>query len=158
MISNVERHETNWDAEWRSCQGEVGSVVHGLRWRTRRAVLRRGAFLAVFATVAISSRAYYSEVVAQLENRATGSPCAHYTDEMRDYFCEKTRADLEPKLWDHISHCAECQREMGFYCGISESSVVRSSPRPESSAHIPGHQHPISAFEQILESATLATR
>ena len=157
MISNVGRRESKPDTEWRHCHGEVGHLVHGLRWRTRRAILRRSALLATFAMVAVGSRFYKPEVEAQLENRATGSACAHYSDEMRDYFCEKTRAELEPKLWDHISHCPECQRELGFFRGISESSVARAS-WPKASAHIPGHQHPVSAFEQFLQGATLATR
>jgi len=140
---------------WRTCDGEVGKLVHRLRWRKRSAQFRRSALLVTFVALTLSGSYFYSDVVTAFEVGMTGSPCVHYSDELRAYYCDKSQSELEPKLWEHISNCPDCRREFGFFSGISQARVARATPNKRS---VQLESEPLRiSFEQIAGGATLAT-
>lgn len=140
---------------WRTCDGEVGKLVHRLRWRKRSAQIRRTALLATLVALTLSGSYFYSDVVTEMEVGMTGSRCVHYSEEIRAFYCDKSQSELEPKLWEHISTCPDCRREFGFFSGISQARVARATPIKRS-VQLDAEPLRIS-FEQITRGATLAT-
>jgi len=140
---------------WRTCDGEVGKLVHCLRWRKRSAHIRQTALLVTFVALTLSGSYFYSDVVTEIEVGMTGSPCTHYSEELRAFYCDKSRSELEPKLWEHISTCRDCRREFGFFSGISQARIARVTPNKRS---VQLEAQPLRiSFEQIAGGATLAT-
>src|SRR5579864_8953002 len=107
---NVTKTGTTGDG-WETCNGEVGKLVHRLRWRRRSQRLRRAALFAVLAFVSIGGNFVYSDVATEFSVKATGSPCDHYAQELRAFYCDGTRGELETKFWEHLSKCRDCQRD-----------------------------------------------
>lgn len=141
---------------WQSCQGEVGHLVHRLRWRRRSTRLRRGALLAMLAVVTVGGNYFYSDVATELSVKATGSPCDHYTQELRAFYCDKSLNELEPAFWEHLSKCPDCQREFRFFGRIARhhyAHISRHDKRAETGTPI----RRIS-LEDLLHQATFAAR
>jgi len=141
---------------WQTCTGEVGQLVHHLRWRRRSARLRRGALLATLALVTVGGNYFYSDVATELSVKATGSPCDHYTQELRAYYYDKSISDLEPGFWEHLSKCRDCQREFQFVGGISHTHFahVSHNDKRAQSGTLPGRI----SLEELLRQATFAAR
>jgi hypothetical protein len=141
---------------WASCQGEVGKLVHRLRWRRRSQRLRRAALLAVLAFVSIGGNYVYSDVATELSVKATGSPCDHYAQELRAYYSDKSLGELEPAFWEHLAKCPDCQREFRFVGCIALKHMGHSA-KPEkrgTAKTLPGHI----SLNDLLKQATLAAR
>jgi hypothetical protein len=138
---------------WQACEGEVGQLVHRLRWRRRSSRLRLGALLATLALVTLSGNYFYSDVATELSIKASGKPCDHYAQELRAFYCDKSLGELDPQFWEHLSKCPDCQRDFRFFGSISNSSVAHASPSKKARAlH---SSHPIS-LEQLLQEGTFA--
>ena len=58
---------------WHDCDGEVGHLVHRLKWRRRSTRLRRGALIATLCMVTVCGNYFYSDVSTALSIEATGS-------------------------------------------------------------------------------------
>ncbi len=143
-------------ADWQACKGEVGHLVHRLRWHRRSTRLRRGALLATLAIVTVGGNYFYSDVAAELSVEASGSPCDHYAQELRAFYCDKSLNELDPGFWVHLSKCPDCQRDFRFFGGISHSHVAHAS-RHDKRAQSPTASHHIS-LEELLKQATFAAR
>jgi hypothetical protein len=142
--------------EWQSCKGEVGQLVHRLRWQRRSTQLRRGALLATLAMLTVGGNYYYSDVATELSVKASGSPCDHYSQELRAYFCDKSISDLDPSFWEHFSKCPDCRREFKFFGGISHTHLAHVS-NAQKRAETDGTTHHIS-LDELLKQATFAAR
>jgi hypothetical protein len=152
---NANRSTMTGDA-WETCNGEVGKLVHRLRWRRRSQRLRRAGLLAVLAFVSIGGNYVYSDVATELSVKATGSPCDHYAQELRAYYSDKSLGELEPAFWEHLSRCPDCQREFRFVGGISHhqaSHAAKHDHRADAKA-LSGHI----SLDDLLKQATLAAR
>jgi hypothetical protein len=145
---------------WRACGGEVRRLVRHLRWRRRSEQASKAAAL-VLVVLAPISLAYWSTlqlfVTSEIELKVTNVPsCTYYEDEMLAYYSNKSRADLPPQLWEHISHCPDCSKDLIFYGGIAQ---IKNSERPQQPAHAAhiGHdsQRAVSLI-QLLAKGTLA--
>lgn len=135
---------------WRSCEGEVDRLVHRLRHRRRSDRVRRSALAASLALLVVAGNYFYSDVVTALSIRATGSPCDHYTQELRAFYCDESCNELETKFWEHVSKCPDCQRELEFCGQIAHSSAVH--PRGHSVAKA---TRPIS-LDELMKNVPLA--
>ena len=140
---------------WQNCEGEVGHLVHQLRWHRRAARLRRTALLTVLVIVTIGGNYVYSDVATVLSVKATGSPCDHYDQELRAFYCEKSLSELDDAFWIHLAKCPDCQREFHFFGGIA----------PHRFNHIgPNHKHRQTdtdhhiSLDELLKQATFAAR
>ena len=151
-----EKTSTMTGESWESCNGEVGKLVHRLRWRRRSQRLRRAGLLAVLAFVSIGGNYVYSDVATQLSVKATGSPCDHYAQELRAYYADKSLGELEPAFWEHLSRCPDCQREFRFVGGISHRPAPHAA-KHEHRADAKGLSGHIS-LDELLRQATLAAR
>jgi hypothetical protein len=154
-MTNANPSTTAGDA-WESCNGEVGKLVHRLRWRRRSQRLRRAALLSVLAFVSIGGNYVYSDVATEFSVKATGSPCDHYAQELRAYYSDKSLGELDPAFWEHLSRCPDCQREFHFLGGISNCPVnhpAKHDHRVDAKA-LPGHI----SLDDLLKQATLAAR
>jgi hypothetical protein len=140
--------------DWHACAGEVGHLVHRLRWRRSSSRMRRGALLATLALVTVYGNYFYSDVATALSIKVSGKPCDHYSQELRAYYCDKSLNDLEPKFWEHVAKCPDCQRDFKFFDGIYQHHLAHVSPQ-DKRAHSPGAHHPIS-LEELLKQATVA--
>lgn len=152
---NVNRAGTTSDG-WEACHGEVGKMVHRMRWRRRSQRLRRAALFAVLAFVSIGGNYVYSDVATELSVKATGSPCDHYAQELRAYYSDKSLGEIDPAFWEHLSKCPECQREFRFLGGIAGRHHTEAAMHNRS-AHtnsLPGHI----SLDDLLKQATLAAR
>jgi hypothetical protein len=135
-------------SQWQQCAGEVNRLVHHLRWRRRATHLRRGALLAILAVVTIGGNYYYSDVATILSVKATGSPCDHFDQELRAFYCDKSLSELDQSFWIHLAKCPDCQKEFRFFGGIS--------PHPHKHGQADTN-HQIS-LDDLLRQATLAAR
>jgi len=140
--------------DWQACEGELGQLVHRLRWRRRSSRLRRGALLATLAFVTFSGNYFYSDVATELAIKATGKPCDHYSQEMRAFYGEKSQGELDPQFWEHLPKCPDCQRDLKFFGSIAHHSMAHVSPQNKG-VHSPRAMHPIS-LEQLLQQGTIA--
>jgi hypothetical protein len=140
--------------DWRVCEGEVGHLVHRLRWRRRSSRIRRGALLATLAIVTLCGNYFYSDVATELAIKASGKPCDHYAQELRAFYCDKSLGELDTQFWEHLSRCPDCQRDFRFFGSISRHAVAHALPH-DKGAHSPGSGHSIS-LDQLLQQATFA--
>jgi len=140
--------------DWHACEGEVGHLVHRLRWRRRSSRLRRGALLATLALVTVSGNYFYSDVATELAIKASGKPCDHYAQELRAFYCDKSSGELDPQFWVHLPKCPDCQRDFKFFDSIGKRSIAHVSHQNKG-VHSPRVSHPIS-LEQLLQQATFA--
>ena len=106
---------------WRPCTGEVAHLVQKLRWRRRANRIRQGSLVATLVLIVVFGNYFYSDVATELSVKATGSPCDHYTQELRAFYCDGTRGELETKFWEHLSKCRDCQRDFSFYGSIGHA-------------------------------------
>jgi hypothetical protein len=143
--------------DWQACKGEVGHLVHRLRWRRRSTRLRRGGLLATLVIVTVCGNYFYSDVATELSVKASGSPCDHYTQELRAFYCDKSLNELDAGFWEHLSRCPDCQRDFRFFGGISHNHVVAHASPNNKRAQAPTASHPIS-LEEVLRQATFAAR
>ena len=140
--------------DWQTCNGEIGHLVHRLRWRRRSQRLRRGALLLVLAMVTCCGNYFYSDVATELAIKASGGkPCDHYSQELRDFYCDHRIGELETKFWEHLSKCPDCQRDFRFYAGISRKTFAHSSLHEKGARH-PQSNRPIS-LEELQHEALL---
>jgi hypothetical protein len=149
--------------EWRPCGGEVHGLVRRLRWRRHGHHARRFMALVIIALAPVSicfSSSVKSYVTSQIELKVAPKPCDYYEDEMRAYYCEKSRSDLPPDLWVHLSHCRDCSRDLVFYGGIAQClpDGRRHRQSVKQSAHL--HHGPEQAVSlmQVLAKGTLAVQ
>ena len=154
-MSTANPAQTATDA-WQSCKGEVGQLVHRLQWRRRSSRLRRGALLATLAVVTVGGNYFYSDVATVLSAKATGSPCDHYCQELRAYYCDKSLNELDPAFWEHLSKCPDCRREFQFVGGISHTHFAHASHHDKraQTSTAPGNI----SLEELLKQATFAAR
>jgi hypothetical protein len=151
--SDVKESSTS---EWHTCHGEVGRLSRHLRWRRRSIAVTRTAFVLAFALIAFSANYFYADSISALEaNVATGSTCDHYMEEMRGFYCDHSRSELDVKLWDHISTCPDCRRTFSFYGKISEGSNYAHSAQKRNATRAASANHPVS-FEDLLKGRTFA--
>jgi hypothetical protein len=141
--------------EWQNCDGEVGRLVHQLRWRRRATRLRRGTLLAVLAIVTIGGNYVYSDVATVLSVRATGSPCDHYDQELRAFYCEKSLSELDDAFWIHLAKCPDCQREFRFFGGIAPHRLDHLGRHNKHGQTNGGHRI---SLDELLKQATFAAR
>ena len=124
-------HAESRSNEWQNCDGELGRLVHQLRWRRRASRLRRTALLTVLAIVTIGGNYVYSDVATVLSVKATGSPCDHYNQELRAFYCEKSLSELDQAFWVHLSEVPLIARGnfafFGRYCPASTRSFGTAS-------------------------------
>jgi hypothetical protein len=141
---------------WESCNGEVGKMVHRMRWRRRSQRLRRAGLLAILAFVSIGGNYVYSDVATELSVKATGSPCDHYAQELRAYYSDKSLGEIEPAFWEHLAKCPDCQREFRFLGGISHPHYAHAAKhsQPAHGKTVPGRI----SLDDLLKQATLAAR
>lgn len=154
MTSNWNEQNTVAPADWRPCDGEVNKIVRRLRLRRRGRQIRPAMLLAVFAVISVAGRFYYPEIVATMDASVAGSPCDHYMGEMREFYCDKSRSDLEPRLWEHLSTCSDCRKAMRLCGSISRASEI-SVTSHEHSAQTGAAGHPVS-LRLFARDATLA--
>jgi hypothetical protein len=124
--------------EWRAAGGEVGRMVRRLRWRRRSQRASKAALL-VLVVLAPVSLAYWTSVelflTSQIELRVASAPCTYYEGEMLAYYSDKSRSDLPPQLWEHISTCSDCSKDLMFYGGIAQSQDGHSR-KAHQSVHV----------------------
>jgi hypothetical protein len=143
-------------ADWHVCTGQVGELVHRLRWRKRSTRLRRGGLLATLAMITVFGNYFYSDVATELSVKASGSPCDHYAQELRDFYSNRSLYELEPAFWEHLSKCPDCQRDFRFFGGISHTHFSHAWPSSKP-AKTPAPNRHIS-LDELLKQATLAAR
>jgi hypothetical protein len=143
--------------DWQACKGEVGHLVHRLRWHRRSTRLRRGALLATLAIVTVCGNYFYSDVATELAVKATGSPCDHYAQELRAFYCDKSLNELDSAFWEHLSKCHDCQRDLQFFGGIYPHSQFAHSSHHNKRAQATTTSHHIS-LDEVLRQATIAAR
>ena len=144
--------------QWRRCDGEISQVVHRLRWRRRTTRIRTAALFVMLLVVSVGGSYFRSEIDAKLAIQATGSPCDHYMEEIRGFYCDRTQYELEPKLWEHIAHCRDCGRDFLFFGGIAHSGHPHVSKPNADSAHFGTAAPATASFEWILREGTLAAQ
>lgn len=140
--------------EWHECDGEVGRLVHQLRWRRRATPVKRGALVLGILLLFVPLHYFFSDAISEIEANVTGCTCDHYMEEMRDFYCEKSRDRLDVKLWEHLSTCRDCRKTFTLYTRIARTSVARASVNGNRT-HTTSPKHPIS-LEQLLKGATFA--
>jgi hypothetical protein len=142
--------------EWQNCEGEVGRLVHHLRWRRRAARVRGAVLLAILAVVTVGGNFYYSDVATVLSVRATGSPCDHFDQELRAFYCDKSLSELDQAFWVHLAKCPDCQREFRFFGGIADHRIAHLA-RHNQRTQLDTTSHHIS-LDELLKQATFAAR
>jgi hypothetical protein len=160
MITINEQSAVHPDG-WRACGGEVRGLVHRLRWRRRAQQSRQFVALVIIALAPVSlcfSSYVKSFLTSQIELKTAAVPCGYYEDEMRAYYCDKSRSDLPPDLWVHLSHCPDCGRDLRFYGGIAQCRPDSRAGQVKHSAHV--HRAPEQAVTlmQVLTEGTLAVQ
>ena len=111
--------------------------------------------LAVLAIVTIGGNYVYSDVATVLSVRATGSPCDHYDQELRAFYCEKSLSELDDAFWIHLAKCPDCQREFRFFGGIAPHRLDHLGPHNKHGQTNGGHRI---SLDELLKQATFAAR
>jgi hypothetical protein len=158
MITINEQSALHADG-WRACGGEVRGLVRRLRWHRRLHQTRQFVALVVIAMAPVSlafSSYVKTFLTSQIELKTAAVPCGYYEDEMRAYYCDKSRSDLPPELWVHISHCPDCGRDLRFYGGIAQCSPDQQVAPKRTSAHIHHAAEHAVTLTQVLNAGTLA--
>jgi hypothetical protein len=96
-----------------------------------------------------------SFLTSQIELKVAAAPCGYYEDEMRAYYCDKSRSDLPSELWVHIAHCQDCSRDLVFYGGIAQCSHDRPAAAKHSASVLHGPDRAVSLM-RVLAEGTLA--
>jgi hypothetical protein len=116
------------------------------------------AFVALTPVLCLSS-SVNGFLTSQIELKTAAAPCGYYEDEMRAYYCEKSRADLPPELWVHLAHCRDCSRDLVFYGGIAQCAPDhRRAPAAKHSAHSHNDGDHAVTLSQILTEGTIAVQ
>jgi hypothetical protein len=156
-MATIDKHAD----QWRSCGGEVHGLVRRLRWRKRAFQARQFAavlFVAVTPAVIWCSSSVNYFVTSQIELKTAAAPCIYYEDEMRAYYCDKSRSDLPPELWVHLSHCPDCSRDLVFYGGIAQCTPDRRAPADKHSVHLHHEGDHAVSLMQVLTEGTIAVQ
>jgi hypothetical protein len=143
---------------WRACSGEVHGLVRRLRWRKRGQQARQFAAVLVIAMAPLSicySSYVRGYVTSEIELKVAAVPCNYYEDEMRAFYCDKSRSDLPSELWVHLSHCPDCSRDLVFYGGIARCTPDRRAAVKPSAQLQHGAQQAVT-LTQVLAEGTLA--
>ncbi|HEV8071121.1 MAG TPA: hypothetical protein VGP76_25630 [Planctomycetaceae bacterium] len=145
--------------EWRACGGEVRKLVQRLRWRRRGQQARQFAAIVFVAVVPFLCFTPYAKLflTSQIELKVAAAPCGYYEDEMRAYYCDKSRSDLPAELWVHLSHCRDCSRDLVFYGGISQCMPDRAAVAKHAAHMHHGPQQRVTLM-QVLTEGTLAVQ
>jgi hypothetical protein len=157
MTTNKEQTDSHAD-DWRACGGEVRGLVRRLRWRRRTYQARQFVALVFVALVPLAlcfSSYVKSFLTSEIELKVSSAPCGYYEDEMRAYYCDKSRSDLPTELWVHLAHCPDCSRDLVFYGGIARCESTRRPPTKHSAQMHHGPDQAISLM-QVLAEGTLA--
>jgi hypothetical protein len=152
--------QTNSHAgEWRACGGEVRKLVQRLRWRRRGQQARQFVAIVFVAVVPFLCFTPYARLflTSQIELKVAAAPCGYYEDEMRAYYSDKSRSDLPPELWVHLSHCRDCSRDLAFYGGIAQCMPDRAAVAKHS-AHMHHDPQQRVTLMQVLTEGTLAVQ
>jgi hypothetical protein len=157
MISINEQTVSRGD-DWRACGGEVRGLVRRLRW-SRHAQQARQFAAVLFVALVPVSLCYSSYVklllTSEIELKVAAAPCGYYEDEMRAYYCDKSRSDLPQELWVHLAHCRDCSRDLVFYGGIARCAPDQRATAKRSAQIQHGSEHSISLM-QVLAEGTVA--
>ncbi|HXY33418.1 MAG TPA: hypothetical protein VEI07_04275 [Planctomycetaceae bacterium] len=147
---------------WRACGGEVRGLVSRLRWRKRAHQARQVSavvFVALTPVLLCFSSYVRSFVTSEIELKTASAPCGYYEDEMRAYYCDKSRSDLPADLWVHLAHCRDCSRDLVFYGGIAQCTPDRRrGSAVKHSAHLHRGGDQTLSLTQVLLEGTLAVQ
>jgi hypothetical protein len=146
--------------DWRTCGGEVSHLVRRLRWRHRTHQAR--GFVAVMFVALVPLALCFSTPVksfltSEIELNVASAPCAYYQDEMRAYYCDKSRSDLPTELWEHLATCHDCGRDLVFFGGIAQADGKSHIHANHSALHQQGPKRAVGLLRLFAEG-TLAIR
>jgi hypothetical protein len=160
LMKTIDEQAVSHADGWRACGGEVRGLVRRLRWRRRAHQARQFVAVVFVALVPVTlcfSSYVKSFLTSQIELKVAAAPCGYYEDEMRAYYCDKSRSDLPPELWVHLAHCRDCSRDLVFYGGIAQC-VPQRPAAAKHSAHVQrGPDHAVTLM-QVLTEGTLAVQ
>jgi hypothetical protein len=147
--------------DWHACGGEVRGLVRRLRWRRRTDQARRFvavAFVAIVPLTLCFSSYVKSFLTSEIELKVASAPCGYYEDEMRAYYCDKSRSDLPSELWVHLAHCPDCSRDLVFYGGIAQCTPDHRRGAAKHSAHVHQGSDQAVSLMRVLAEGTLAVQ
>jgi hypothetical protein len=144
--------------DWQACGGEVRGLVRRLRWRRRSHQVREIVAVVFVALVPLAlcfSSSVKSFLTSEIELKVAAAPCGYYADEMRAYYCDKSRSDLPSELWVHLAHCPNCSQDLVFYGGIAQCRPGHRAG-PGHSAHAEHDAKQAVGLMRLLAEGTLA--